>query len=1614
MPISSEKYQSILEKTGRAASSFDLDGFRTALRDRGLAGVLTETTTPEAVAALQALVDSANTHGLEASDFGHALSEIQEQLNIEGSAVARHEFEADKKATSFLNIPRQIGLRWQGMLETLGRGKIAERAKQQREGRLQDRDYIASVAQAAIERASLRKRYHEYIRLADNVNFSEVLTDYRKGIISRSEVLTDLSFLNGVENILSKLNVPDPFVLDGVDIPLTPDNLDLIKNHLRLLLRDEVLQLTQLSQMNVMETKAYQVDHKSAGTIAAKILGSGTLWGMTIRGGSKIAIGGSIAAASFAATPVGMGVMGLAVVGAGAAAGYLSQTAEYKFARRAQRKMDLAIGATTATVENADGDAIEVAKNAEQISAGLKVKVERLNQLKVEVKTDDTKYAELKTAIEDTYRIMMDAEWRLAYSSQGKDKQDYISFGLNNRLQAALEFTRNLKEVSRAIQEAKTVYADRIGLGFRDTVIEDALVDIARATQTDIKTVRQYLESALMQGEQKRRLFGALVGGTFAGLSAVAMDYIHEWFSDTGVTPAQTPTFEQQPELVVQQGSEQFIVKPSATGDLLLSNSAGTEQVIDLPPGVDAQHVVVTPDLEIYNAATGDPIGHINVDISSAVGETLKTPQLEGNLSIDHNQIVQAQGKAFGLALDKDGNLALYNVKPDGSIDVAQPVVPPTNVVSPELHARIDALDGDAAEQVMRSITQLHVETQPDGTIVMKSVYDSSTIAEFKVDASGAVTMPEPPAPVTSATSGELLDRLYADANSDVAKLLNKMGVQSGEISKDANGNYYITDEVVKGEYLGNTEGWRQVRMELLLKATQEGKIGNGESADMVVARLERATRHLLLESNKYPDANAALNEAFGKDANFIKGSELPWINGPKSVVSNDWEKLVDAMRNLPDQTTTTAPTPGAAVAPGVSGPAPEPSLGIHPINPDTVYSPGQPAGLHGEFAGDQANSLAREAAYYSLNTALGVAGMALEGLAQPSQLIGADQTIAPAMGTKLEAFNFVKAPEVPKPVDPEQEAKTLFERLEQDYEGPLRTLEQQLMALRLEWNKSSHPVVTADELDTLSLAGSIARLTNLELMMTDASLLDQFITGKTPNTLRGYFERAVAAGAAGTNEIQQAANDRARWAVQEGVKDLSTLDYQLANTDQAEVSGYLDMLRNNLPYLLQIDDNLQQLFMPTIPSTELPAVSNLIRDSRGAISKLETHLAALAAASVPTPDQVPAPTPSNDLGEPAAEPVEDSAEAEARRAAFLEGSRDQDLRMEVEDRYSKVNDILADRLKYQYIDRGHANVLAAIADEMEKQGVFDSAHVAPLFHYLGKLQGNGSDRLWRSNMMHADGKPDEFVIKKIVEQLRSKPAESPFADAASGPTPAAPEATPAATEASAEKKRDLTAAFKSPEFTAAFVGALTTAGRTAAQQDTAITKLLANWTRLKRAEDFLDKLTTADQLLAAISIDLNDASTVTALVERIKAGAANLIELADTPERLEWKVDNKLEKIKNTFGFQTRFVARLRSALQDASLSLNQRVAALSWFNDQWNSLRVANSQLVAEPTQKLLKRFGVIDAADQWSDAQADVVMRNIINQDKAWLQQVAERDMNAAPASAADALNNRDDDF
>ncbi|MDP3970790.1 MAG: hypothetical protein Q8P90_03745 [bacterium] len=759
--MESNYYQKTIEQGG-SRGSVTLDQLRTTLVEASLKGKENEGLTAEdgsADTALLELVDVANQYGLTLDEIKEAMPEVEEQLSVESNVIARHEHDEERKSTSLFSVVAKVKLRWAEMLETVGSGKIATRVKDYTQGRLDDKNYMQDVVRSALERRSMRKRYNQYMQLGGD-DFQKIVEQFKRGVdengesFSANDLVNNSDYQDGISLISGSLEIPDPYQIgvnpDGspLEVPVTPEVADAIRRHMEFLLRDEVAQLAELSEMSNMASEHYRSDSVKLKVIAAKLLGSGTLWAFSTRTAAKVAIGGTVAATAFLATPIGAGV--LVAAGAGAAAGVVSQWAQYKFARRGQRKIDLAVGANAPEMVNInETEQVEAVKSAESINQEVALRVAEVQRILKEVNTNPDALNDLPNTITNLYKTVADAEARLLQTriGKGKNKQDYISFGLDNRLKSQIDLLKNLRDAAQNINEAKLHLDDRQIL-----TLESEMQIIMADAQDVVTIIDNKLESILSRGETKRMIVGGALGGFFGGASSMAMGWFEgdNWFAGRIGDVSETPTFGgSSAEVSLTVDSDAYVISPTVNGDLLVK-SALDSHVIDIPDDIDINNVVITDDFTLIDATTGRPLASIELNTFSPGVDyaELRTPILAPNLTTEAQHTVELGGIKYGLVLNNENQLVLTSVAEDGTLNLSDHLAPPQEVFSDSLKARLQEIATEKgvseADGIVKAAGQFKVEVSGN-EIVVKSIYNEEVVAKFIGEGGEIVAAPITP-----------------------------------------------------------------------------------------------------------------------------------------------------------------------------------------------------------------------------------------------------------------------------------------------------------------------------------------------------------------------------------------------------------------------------------------------------------------------------------------------------------------------------------------------------------------------------------------------------------------------------------------------------------------------------------------------------------------------------------------------------------------------------------------------------------------------------------------------------------------------------------------------------
>ncbi|MFA6475138.1 MAG: hypothetical protein WCV88_02940 [Patescibacteria group bacterium] len=348
-------------------------------------------------------------------------------------------------------------------------------------------NYVSELITAAMEVAIMCRRLQRYTEVGDTGDtekkFSAILDGFQRGSISYNQLKSHEHFTTGLDRIIGQidLEVGKKFTVWGVgeiDID-TPETKQAIEHHLKFVLQTELAQLAEVKNLGVLSSAPYDITKpKSAFTKfvqgAKTIITSGSFWGVTTTAGAHFAMGSEASAVGvIAATAVGAGVIG-------AAAGNYWE--KWNQADRLKlRKFEAAVG----LIEH------PAAKSAEMLEGALVPVITALQADPSEAN------------IIDAYTVVADIQERL--HSSKKDKQDYISFGKDNRFKAQTDLLDNLEKALAAIELA----LDGLTESERKRV-QSKLNQVHEQTGTALK---KQLDRKITADQKARRTRSTVIGG---------------------------------------------------------------------------------------------------------------------------------------------------------------------------------------------------------------------------------------------------------------------------------------------------------------------------------------------------------------------------------------------------------------------------------------------------------------------------------------------------------------------------------------------------------------------------------------------------------------------------------------------------------------------------------------------------------------------------------------------------------------------------------------------------------------------------------------------------------------------------------------------------------------------------------------------------------------------------------------------------------------------------------------------------------------------------------------------------------------------------------------------
>ncbi|MBI2416087.1 MAG: hypothetical protein HYV33_05520 [Candidatus Kerfeldbacteria bacterium] len=898
MAISAERFRRPLQQqveTSRAGrrsgENISADQLRNHLQNRNRAESLASSALLEDD-VIDDLVDHANELGLKSSELAEVVAEIERHVTLRSNVEARHEFNQKKRSTSWYKLHRHIANRWHEAIEVFGQG-LGTDVKERKASIIAHKSDMMALAKDALERQARKQRLEQYLELANdrNVAFRNLIERFQRGELELPELLANVDYRTGINKIVAELDFDnlldigepgDPEYVNAAD----PNIKRAVENHLRFILRSEVAQLAQAQSVEVLSSTDYRHDQTKWGRVRRMVLLSGTVWGAATRLGiNRLMIGGTLGAGLLA------GGGGLAVAfGAGAAAGAVREYFNGK-ERKRQRRIDAAVGAGPAGIVRSASD---INRDLAAVTQALQGVIGSGNSI--------------EHTLEQSYAVIADVQNRLLRTrlAKGDERQDYISFGLDNRFKAQNDLLDNFQRAVMTFDQALERHNATSNTGQQDH-LKQTLARIASTNLLTLKANEAHLKKHLEKGERAAIVRSAIVSGAFGGAAAMAMDALAATWPVTYLkehlpwSKPPAPSLPHPTQLTV--GGQSAVAEVSADGRITVFNQA--HQVMtssELPSNIDPNNLQVKADgsnLKLFDEQTGKPLGEMRITVDTVdAGETVMRavePTLV-DLSPDKAFVVKLSDTLqYRLAVSAQGLLEVFKDNAGETVPVGQPIA----LLSEEIKAKLTDLHDKAAQFIIQQTDQNHV--------VIKSAFDGKPITTLALTDSGVTAAAPPPPPATPLTGGNFMERLFATPSIKV--ILEKMGLANAQDIQVSGSDFNIAPNAIQpGEYLDKAAkvatGWRQTRLELFLQAQQQGLINAAEDPAVVVARLERATRNILHDNGPHLDKSAALHEAFqGKDTAFIRSHELRFVDGsgaPDYVgVNQRWMQLVEQARAI-------------------------------------------------------------------------------------------------------------------------------------------------------------------------------------------------------------------------------------------------------------------------------------------------------------------------------------------------------------------------------------------------------------------------------------------------------------------------------------------------------------------------------------------------------------------------------------------------------------------------------------------------------------------------------------------------------------------------------------------
>lgn len=803
-----EKHSSHHRGEPSTAEPLNVTGFKCVVSEQFAAELATaEAFTDDRFIA--GLVARSNHEGLTKEHISSAICWVREQLSAQANFEVRQNYISDieeARRSSPLAVVAALcrkNIREAGAAIGLGMTTDVIDRKRQILGLVEDDRYenadkrAAAVRQAqsqmrilvesGIQREINRQRYRNYQEIC-GPEFTRVVQEYQSGKMTLRALLDNEAYLAGLNKFENELVIPDDYVIEKVDdtgaigteiIDARDANTKAaIRRQMKWTVSIEIPKLAEIAQMEIMSSKPVQAEaiKETAGSwertkayarsIGVAMAFSGTTWGVATRTGTKVLVGGLVAAHAPAVLGIGASIATGAL--AGMAAGYVRDRYFVSAERKKQQRIDAAMGAIdNGVVKSAKvlhNDLVDQARDVQQLQADIAAGVDRTAELDNALKKLFTTIAKVRVRL---LRASVGNDAPLVYANEAHpatthahqkkvghgvgfgrshgashgqpaghgvgrgthgqthenvdpnwkpkvhgERQDYISFGVSNRLEAQHRLMDAFESALAVATSIRQAYPDKVAGWAKD------FDRIEKEANDRLDEAQVALDEQMKSNDRWATARAMIISGAGGAIGVLAMDAFGAAWEK--IQPMVATLLGDKTEAVIVNGNTDISARFTADGTVSLQK-AGVELAetkLPLPEGVTPQDVTLqfeNGDVTVYHAASGRELGVLDLAVEKVIeGEVVRPLVTEVNFAVDRPFPFSVDGQSYALTSYSHGMVGVMRMV-NGA---PQPVGDIFSVVNDALKAKL----GDAPEALQFSVTPT-----PDGAII-KSAIDNSNV----------------------------------------------------------------------------------------------------------------------------------------------------------------------------------------------------------------------------------------------------------------------------------------------------------------------------------------------------------------------------------------------------------------------------------------------------------------------------------------------------------------------------------------------------------------------------------------------------------------------------------------------------------------------------------------------------------------------------------------------------------------------------------------------------------------------------------------------------------------------------------------------------------------------